>query len=154
MRRHRRIDVDTTLFWRRFPAGLSLFSMCQIGYTCIHINYVPLMKTVLNWLSFYVSWSNLHKMLTSWLKTMPHTWVSTRWHVRPMKTLIRLHIGAVWSVSSIGTLSVAKGPMFFRWKTKTLIRLCGCADWFEFSLYSHASLCLMLDTGSCLFKMH
>ena len=31
---------------------------------------------------------------------------------------------------------------------KILIRLCGCADWFEPSLYAHANLYLMLDYGS------
>ena len=42
---------------------------------------------------------------------------------------------------------------FFRQKTKTLIRLCRCGDWFEALLYTHASLYLMLDTGSfCVFR--
>ena len=35
---------------------------------------------------------------------------------------------------------------FFRRKTKTLIRLCGCGDWFESTLYTYANLFIMLDT--------
>ena len=33
-------------------------------------------------------------------------------------------------------------------KTKTLITLCACADWFETSLYAHAKLYFVLVTGS------
>ena len=37
---------------------------------------------------------------------------------------------------------------FFRQKTKTLISLLGCSDWFEYSLYAYANLYAILDTGS------
>ena len=53
------------------------------------------------------------------------------------------------SESSMGTLG-SWGSKKVRCKTKTLIRLLGCAEWFESSLYSHANLYLMLDTGSFL----
>ena len=62
-------------------------------------------------------------------------------HVSQSKTRIRLHICAVWSETSMGTLLVAKGPTFLQIKTtKILLRLCGCQDWLESSLYTHANL--------------
>ena len=33
------------------------------------------------------------------------------------------------------------------WKTETLISLRGCTDWFEYSLYAHATMYIMLGTG-------
>ena len=44
-------------------------------------------------------------------------------------------------------LWVAKALPFLQTKTKTLVRLRECAHWFEYSVYAHANLNLMLDTG-------
>ena len=43
---------------------------------------------------------------------------------------------------------------FFRGKTKTLIRPCGCADWFESSnsLYAHANLYLIQYTDTTQYE--
>ena len=47
---------------------------------------------------------------------------------------------------TMGILLVAEGYTFFGHKTKNLIRLGRCADWFEYSLYAHANMYLMQDT--------
>ena len=39
------------------------------------------------------------------------------------------------------------------WKTKTLIRLCGCTDWFQSSLYAHSKLYLILGSGSFIEQL-
>ena len=72
----------------------------------------------------------------------------TCWYVRPLKTKISMRIRIVPSEPSVGAIWVTKDPSFFGRKTKTLIRLYGCADLFDFLLYAHANLSLMMITGS------
>ena len=64
----------------------------------------------------------------------------TRWRVRPSKTLTRLRIRSVWSESSMAALLVAKGRLFRQVENKTLIRLHGCADRLQYSLYAYANV--------------
>ena len=97
----------------------------------------------------YIIYSNISLCLEAWyLSRCPLKGTSR--HACPSKTQISLRIRTVWSESSMGALWVAKDPRFYRWKTKTLIRLWGCADWFQSSLYVHANLYLKLGTGSIL----
>ena len=65
---------------------------------------------------------------------------------------LRLYSGFITSgpESSMGALWVAKCRTFLGQKTKTLITLRGCADGFEWSLYAHADLYLLLNTGSSM----
>ena len=70
----------------------------------------------------------------------------TSWHVRPSKTQISLHICAVWSVFDRRSMGSQGSNVSWGGKLR-LIRLCRCAHWVDSSLYAHAKLCLMLDTG-------
>ena len=52
--------------------------------------------------------------------------------MRHAKIRIRLRIGAIWSLSSLGAFLIAKDTKFIHMRTtKSLIRLRGCAVWFE-----------------------
>ena len=57
-------------------------------------------------------------------------------HVRQVKIQIslRFRIRAVWSESSLAAVLIAKEQKLFMQTAKTLIRLRGCAGWFESSL--------------------
>ena len=55
-------------------------------------------------------------------------------NVRTSKIQIGLRIRAVWSESSLCVFWIANDASFFTPTTKTLIRLHGCAGWFESSL--------------------
>ena len=88
---------------------------------------------------------NRHRV---WSPTHRRAIKEESWHMRPPNTKISMCIRAVWSKSSLCALWTANGPTFFRRKTKTLNRLCGCADWIESSLFAHVNRHLMLDIGS------
>ena len=49
-------------------------------------------------------------------------------------------------------LYVAKNPTFFRWKTKSLIRLGVCADSFDYSLYAYSKTCLKWPLKKMFFQ--
>ena len=67
--------------------------------------------------------------------------------MRPSKTHFRLRISLI-RVFDVRSMDSQGCRLFFRQKTQTLITLCGCADWFESSLYKHRNLYLMRNTGS------
>ena len=48
----------------------------------------------------------------------------------------------------MGALWILKCSSFLRRKTKTLIRLCGCAGGSEFSLYVHSNCWFLTSTDS------
>ena len=54
----------------------------------------------------------------------------------------------------MGALWIVKGPSFLRRKTKTLIRLCGCAGGSEFSLYVHSNCWHLTSTISFVSLTH
>ena len=74
--------------------------------------------------------------------------------MRPTKIQTSLCIRAVWSEVLMGAIWIVKGPSFLRRKTKTLIRLCGCAGWSEFSLYVHSNFWYLTRTGSFVSLTH
>ena len=63
---------------------------------------------------------------TKYLRLCPAK--STSWHVRPLKTQIRLHICTVWSESSISALWVGNGPSSNVSSIRELKDWSDCAD--------------------------
>ena len=112
---------------------------CVLGLCLLHVVGTVASVICLSLKGCSFNWAR------GWQKT-------TKWLVHPVKTLISLGIGPVWSVfaeCSKGSLGIWA---FSRRTAKTLIRLSRCTGWSESSLAAKIILLVLLCGGSIIFK--